>query len=231
MLNEKHNDPFGWKNRLEGLTRLPGEDALDKNAAWKILHERLQQKPNSNDAIWYWAAACILLAFVIPLMIANQKEYVVVKSNPPQKQHTISPAVELQTMLITAKAPVKVEKVNQNNKIRDHNNTHLKTTEKQHEPVTAIVEASIEKDPVVTIIPAPGTDTTATVAVTIPVKKKLSVMHINEVDAPAVQAFPPSNYVQRSIRIKLGNKKSANQTIASQQQYPDGFKRKLSLKN
>ena len=230
MLKEKHNDYFGWKNRLEELTRLPGEDALDKNAAWKILHERLQQKPNSNDAIWYWAAACILLAFVIPLMIANQKEYVVVKSNPPQKQHTISPAVELQTLLITAKAPVKVEK-KQNNKIKDQHNTPLKTTEKLNEPVTAIVETSIEKDPVVIIIQAPGIDTTATVAVIIPAKKKLPVMHINEVDAPAVQVFPPSNYVQRSIRIKLGNKKSANQTIASQQQNPDGFKIKLSSKN
>lgn len=230
MLNEKHNDPFGWKNKLEGLTSLHGEAALDKHAAWEKLQERLQ-KPHRKKTTWYWAAACILLVCIIPLIIENKKENIVVTSNPPQKQHIITPAIELQTLPITVKAPVRVEKIQENNIIKDQPVTALKTQIKQNGPVTAIVETTIEKDPVVTIIPAPGSDTAFTVAGTIPVKKKLSVMHINEVDAPAVQVFPPSNYVQRSIRIKLGNKKSANQTIASQQQNPDGFKIKLSSKN
>jgi len=94
MLSEKHNDPFGWKNKLEGLTGLPGEDAADNNTAWQKLQDRLQQKPRRRKAIWYWAAACLLLACIIPLMIANKKQDIVVKGDP-QHQNKIVPALTL----------------------------------------------------------------------------------------------------------------------------------------
>lgn len=231
MLNEKHNDPFGWKKKLEGLTRLPGEAALDKHAAWEKLHGRLQQKPHRNKAVWYWAAACILLACIIPLMIANKKENIVVKSNPFQKQHTITPAIELQTLPFTIKAPIQVKEKQIERGIAKKQHIITKNTIKQDEPVTAIAETIVEKDPVGTIIPAPLIDTAGIVAAAVPVKKKLSVVHINELESPSAQFFPPPNYVQTPFKIKFKNGKAAKQTIASQQQYANGFKIKLSSKN
>ena len=90
MLNEKHNDHHGWKNKLEGLTGLPGETALDKNAAWEKLHSRLQENPRKKKAVWYWAAACLLAALSIPLMMVNKKENIVVKQDQPQKQQVVT---------------------------------------------------------------------------------------------------------------------------------------------
>jgi hypothetical protein len=225
MLSEKHNDHYGWKNKLEGLTGLPGEAALDKNIAWEKLHSRLQEKPRKHTAIWYWAAACLLPALIIPLMLTNKKENSVVRNDPPQKQQTI--ILPAPPVPVIATIPMQVEKKKvENNSKKDQHITEIKNIVKQEEPVTAITEAIIEKDPLVTI-----TDTAATITASVPIKKKLAVVHINELASPTAQFYPLPNYVQRSFKIKFKNGRSANQTIASQQQYEGGFKIKLSPKN
>jgi len=206
MLTEKHNNN-GWKNKLEGLTGLPGEAALEKNAAWEKLHSRLQEKPRKHKAIWYWAAACLLLTLTIPLMMTNKKENIVVKNNTPQKQQTITLQTPA-TVPVTVKVPMQVEKKKVESSTKDQHIIAIKNTVKKEEPVTAIVETIIEKDPVAVI-----TDTAVTITASMPVKKKLS------------------DYTQKSFKIKFRNGKTANQTIASQQQYEGGFKIKLSPKN
>lgn len=220
MLNEKYNDPFRWKNKLEGLSSLPGETRLNKDSSWERLHERLQQRPRMSKAGWYWAAASILLACSIPLLIKNKNENVVVKTSPLQKQESIVPTEQLQILplapLVKASIPeykIPVEKIS----TKEQQETASKNTIQQVELITDAEEIPAAKDPLVSPIPLSVKDTQGSVAVLAPVKKKLLIVHINEVDPPAVQVFPPSNYVQRSIRMKLGNKKTANQNIASQQ--------------
>jgi len=232
MLNEKHNDPFGWKNKLESLTGLPGEAAPGKDAAWEKLQERLQQKPRRNRVAWYWAAAGILLACIIPLLTANKKEDIVVRSKT-QPQNKIAPPLVLPLPVKeTVTAAKEIEKRQVENRItKDQHITTSKTNLKKEAPVTVITQTNIEKDPVTIIIPAATTDTAAMVSVAAPAKKKLAVVHINELGSPSVQAFPPPNYVQAPFKIKFKSGKAANQTFASQQQYAGGFKIKLSSKN
>ncbi|MEO6254044.1 MAG: hypothetical protein ABIO79_12095 [Ferruginibacter sp.] len=225
MLPEKHNERCGWKNKLDGLTGLPGEAALEKNVAWEKLHSRLREKPHNKKAVWYWAAACLLFALTIPLMLPNKKENIVLRNQPPQKRQTIVLPIP-PVVRVTVKVFPRVEKKKMEININDQYNSDVKNTVKKEQPVTAIAETVIEKDPVAII-----TDTAGSVAVAIPVTKKLAVVHINELQSPSTQYYPVPNYVQRAFKIKFKNGKATNQTIASQQQYEGGFKIKLSPKN
>ncbi len=72
MSNENLNDY--WKNKLEDVDSLSAETFTDKNAAWEKLHSRLRQKPSRVRTVWYWAAAaCLLLVFILPIIIAGKK--------------------------------------------------------------------------------------------------------------------------------------------------------------
>jgi hypothetical protein len=224
MLNEKHNEGFGWKNKLGALTGLPGEAALQKDAAWEKLHSRLQEKPRRNKAVWYWAAACLLIALIIPLLITNKKENIVVRKDPPEKQQPVivstSPAAPA-----LVETPKQVKKIkHENRSIKEQQAADLKALVKQ-EPVLPVEEKNINN------IPVPAVTDTATVAATAIAKKKMTVVHINELDSPSPQFYTQPNYVQKNFKIKFRNGKSSSQTIASQQQYEGGFKIKLSPKN
>ncbi len=86
MSNEDLND-FHWKNKLEDEGSLSRETLTDKNAAWEKLHSRLRQKPNRIRALWYWAAAaCLLLAIIIPVMMPDKKQDSLVKNSPTPLQ-------------------------------------------------------------------------------------------------------------------------------------------------
>ncbi len=70
MLTEKQTDSFHWKERLDKLDHLPGQ-AMDKDQAWEKLHMRLQPAAPRRKAAWYWAAACLLLAFLLYYSMFN----------------------------------------------------------------------------------------------------------------------------------------------------------------
>jgi len=60
MSNEKRSD--SWISELNALEALPGEAPFDKAVAWDRLHQRMNGKRAKKRVIWYWAAACLLLA-------------------------------------------------------------------------------------------------------------------------------------------------------------------------
>jgi hypothetical protein len=228
MSNEKHNDPFGWKSKLEGLTGLAGEDAMDNEASWQKLERRLQDKPRKSKAGWYWAAACILAALFIPMMM-NKKENGVVKSSS-KEEIKITPLLVPSTStneMIQAHAEVE-PKLIENPVKKDKNSIGIKATQKKEEPVV-VAERLIEKDPVATVVPT-ATDTASTIVAAVPLKKKLSVVHINELGPSSVQAFTPVNFAQAPVKIRYRNTKPAEQSFATQQTTV-GFKIRLSPKN
>ena len=104
MLNEKPNNDFHWKNKLEDLESLPGE-TFNKEAVWEKLHARLQPKAKNKRITWYWiAAACLFFAFFISFFISNKKENVLVKNNVLQKKinSLTSPLINKDTPVIIA---------------------------------------------------------------------------------------------------------------------------------
>jgi hypothetical protein len=79
MLSKKLNDPFYWKDKLEALNCLPAEAAHEKDALWEKLHGRLQQKPATHKASWYWMAAGLLPLIIIALLMTGNTENILVK--------------------------------------------------------------------------------------------------------------------------------------------------------
>ncbi len=212
MSNENLNDH--WINKLEDVSRLSGETFIDKNAAWEKLHSRLLQKPQRINALWFWAAAaCFLLALIIPANTFNKKQEGLVQNVPLQilpKKITATEILILKENAVAKISTSLIEKkeipepsIKSNNK-KAHANDLMK--------IEQILSATISDQPDIQkklptlnppIINTP-VETTFTLAT---VKKKLEVVHINELSDPGEEASNIARYYERrSFKLKLINK-------------------------
>jgi hypothetical protein len=190
MLNENPGNR-NWKDKLDDTDSLSSATLTDKNAAWEKLHSRLHRQPRRSRAIWYWAAAaCILIAIIAPLLTTDKKQAELVTNNtlpvttnkasvpqqlPVQENvSTVVPAVDnSNTVTIQKDQPVNHKKVITGNA----------PVQPAIDPVLFIEQKNMLATQTITVSPVqiPVTETT-TVAVT--VKKKLKVVHINELGDP-----------------------------------------------
>ena len=187
MSNENHNN---WKLKLEELDNLQGETFQDKNASWEKLYARMREKKRSKKAAWYWAAAaCILFALMIPVMIFNKKTHQVanveIKQKPPETKTSVATIIDKKDSIKNI-SPVLPEK----NEIRvadRFNKTENKIIAGKEINKLRIYDtvsmqnlvAGTADNPIKTV------DTATYLTATIPVKKKLPVVNINELDDPA----------------------------------------------
>lgn len=190
MLSENQNN-FHWKNKLDDMDGLQGEMLTDKNATWEKLHARINEKPRRKGFVWYWvAAACLLLAVIIPATIINKKQDDVVKNTPKQ--------IELKKETVPENSTIKENEVAKSSTIANEKRNAVKTTlpspivkpvtndvTQTQEPVVANsnVQHTIEQQPVFVSVPLVDT---ATSLATAPVKEKakFKVVHINELGDP-----------------------------------------------
>ena len=228
MSNENLND-FHWKNKLEDVSNLSGETLTDKNAAWEKLHSRLRQKPRRIRAVWYYAAAACLLAILIPLMTANKKQDSLVKNSPAQIQpkkvtvHEILPSkenavVDISSSLIKNKKTIN-QAIQTSNRKSPANNIV-----KKEETVSANFndQKYMQQEPAISSPPVIDSPVETTLAVS-PLKKKLKVVHINELGDPGEETLNIARYYERrSFQLKI-----INQEVYSSSSRPSnntGFK-------
>ena len=212
MLNENLNNG-SWKNKLEDVEHLSDATLQDKNAAWEKLHSRLHQKPRRTRAVWYWvAAACLLTAIIVPVLTANKKHAEIVTNNTvpasankataqqqlPVKENvaTVAPADDNnKTVTIQTDQPVNHKKINPGIAPVKSVIASTEFTEQNDIPLT----------PTISILPVqtPVPETTIT-AVAVREKKKLKVVHINELGDPVLEPrnmMLPDDY--GAIQFKL----------------------------
>ncbi|MEO7960622.1 MAG: hypothetical protein ABIR19_03690 [Ginsengibacter sp.] len=212
MLNENPNKDFHWKSKLDDLESLPGE-IFNKDALWDRLHIRMQQKHGNKKAAWYWAAAaCLLTALLIPLLFSKKNGNTIVKSNPAQ-QTIQTPATNvlpegkkdsfgfITTIAAENKKPANLFENTEkmiapaNHKVLTFENVPVKKNKEE------LVEPVVIKEAVEPL----GTNSNAVALV--PGKKKLRVVHINELGEPADK--PPAMTAQKtehhSFQLKLAN--------------------------
>lgn len=203
MLSENHNNS-DWKNKLEDENGLSSKILYDKNAVWEKLHNRLQEKPNRKKILWQWlTAACLLPAIVISLMYLLSKEDKAVK-NIVIKEKVVKP--ENQTQYVKADTIAAIfpipnrEKKTVKIKLKSNNDT-IASADKEH------LEANIQiaDNEIIPPIPFGDSSNTANIATAQP-KKKLKVVHINELGEPAEELpITARNTNLHYFQLKLAN--------------------------
>lgn len=222
MLNENLNNDFHWKSKLEELESLPGE-TYNKEASWEKLHERMQGKRSNKKAIWYWAAAaCLLFALFMPWIFSKENENTLVKNNSEQKQiqtptSHLMPANNKDSIAVISSPPVEkklpVNPVESAIKI---------ITPVDHTSLT-FENAAIKKDKEEFIEPKinnnglPLLDTQINIIAIVPEKKKLRVVHINELGDPVEESSAMARKTEiHSFQLKLANQEVfVNPSVAS----------------
>ena len=190
LQQELNNESF--RSRLAAPETLPGEYLQDKDAAWDKLQNRLNQKPKRAAAAWYyWAAAVLVACLSLPFLIKEQPKKDVVKAKLPTKvspQHLIpSPAASPETVMtiiqqndvasktgLSLNKPAQLKKITENKKVvTDQNTIQI--------PEDIVAQKEIIAQQTVT-------ENTEAVA-TIPEKKALRVVNINELEANEREAM------------------------------------------
>ena len=181
MQNE--NKQTNWKEKLGDAGMLLPETALNKEVSWEVLQQRLQNRAKRRRVRLYWvAAACLLPLFFVMIPFSFQ-----------DKSDGLQPVVHKG---ITIKTSLLQPDSSQNGSILPV--TKVKTTKQivsKHstEKVTDIDNVSPLQIPVATdsvlsqeamIAPHPADSLIATPVFAIQQKKKLPVIHINELSDP-----------------------------------------------
>lgn len=205
MINEKPNNNINWKNKLEELEGSAG-DVFDKEASWEKLYSRLHSKPNNKKIIWYWAAAaCLFFALFISFFFSNKKENVLVKNNLMQKKSNSSPR---HVPMIYKETPPVISSLPSGNKKPVHSIKEIITLINYKTLPTEIVQNKKEE----IIIPdinnkaVMPVNAAISVVANLPEKKKLKVIHINELGDPVPESPNVARYAEHhSFEIKLLN--------------------------
>ena len=181
MSDEKVNKSFYWKDKLDELDLLPGEAPVDKEAGWQQLRNRLQKKPRKKKGIAYWiAAACLVGVMVLTrLQLMQPEETLVRRDTHPAPRTSLKhlPVTGNQKFLATLKQTAK-------------KNIHPPESKDKLYPVVVKAAATGEPvplpDTVKETLPAadPYQPVDTVHLITAAPKKKLRVVHINEVNRP-----------------------------------------------
>jgi hypothetical protein len=219
MSDEKPNKDFHWKNKLEELDSFPGE-TFNKEAAWEKLHGRIQESREKNT-VWYWAAAaCLLLAVFSPWFFADKKEHELVKKNSVQKQtqlpsshlsakSNIDTVAALYSLSTEKKLPAfSVEKRNKINSPVNHKITPVETVTGETGK-----EDMVQKITNNAVVPV---STTISIVAILPEKKKLKVVHINELGDPVAETPNIARFADRhTFQLKLINQEVYTSSLPS----------------
>lgn len=233
MLSKKHNDHFYWKNKLESGDGLTGDWVTGKDVLWEKLQARLQKKTADTGAVWYGIAAGLLPIMIMAILLMNNAKDIQVneisirQNDAGIKKDILLPASQ-ETVTIAVSAPAEKKQAvpditeKRKNKVTDDSTKVSETvaaiTVFTVTPLTETVTGNPE--PVDPAINLAGIET---------VKKKIPVIHINELETAQPELTSPVNYV-KNLSGKTRKNKSGNLTITTKQN-SIGFKIELSSKN
>ena len=219
MSNETPNNAPRWRNKLDKLEHLPGS-SFHGDVAWDKLYGRLKGNRKNKRIFWYWtAAACLIVGLMATFL--NQRKTI---SQPEHPETAITQP---------KKADIPVMGTDEANKNKNENRieftkgkiinspdkpfqrnrriipTQVSTKVQSNEPV--IDDA--EQDHVAKPVQIVGNSTAAVV----PPKKKLKVVHINELGDPIMETSDITRIADmHAFQLKFGHGEVlSNSPIAS----------------
>jgi len=223
MSNENPNNAPQWRSKLDKLEHFPGS-AFNSDVAWDKLYGRLQGKKKSKKILWYWIpAACLLFAVMITILNYQRPTPQVldketVKEQPKEIKKPVLKVGEINENKKEASAETKngIVSIPERSRQRDRSIAGIETVTKVHSD--EVIMSDPEKEPLVK--PLQIINTNPTIAV-LP-KKKLNVVHINELGDPIIESSDLTHIEDiHSFKLKFGNGEVlSNSAVVSK---PSGF--------
>lgn len=217
-----------WRGKLLDLDNLPDDTAFDKHAAWHRLQRRLQPAARRKKAYWYWAAATLVVLLGWPLLIKKT-------TAPPPSTNTARRQVNKAVAPIpsvTKEAPgfiIASGPVVKKTAVQKPFRQTTQTVNTMEDTILSVL-VDVQQSSAAASAP-PQADSAALTAATAKPEKKLSVVHINDLETAATQlALSPAS-VHSRWRIKHPTRTHANQLLAAQKGYDGIINIKLSSKN
>jgi hypothetical protein len=236
MHNEKQNNAVSWKDKLEDFSNFQDEEMIDKNAAWQKLHNRLREKPRNNKLIWYWlAAACFLLIFFVPKISSKKNETDLVKHILKQNKKTTQADIHIsaatENINKTKVASVQIEMKPVTDFIKKEKSSHILKNELVKD-IPIALDYSKNNNRVIINTPMIA-DTPLIVIASLPAKKKLHVLHINEIENPNEgMTSSNTNDQQHNFNLPFAKTNDLNkQQTSSTRDYAGIIKIKISSQN
>jgi hypothetical protein len=208
MSNENPNNTPPWRNKLDELEQVSGS-TFNREGAWDKLHGRLRGNRKSKKIFWYWiAAACLLFGLVITILnyqktIPQPIDKETVKEQPKETNNPVPKIDQPGSNKDESTADIKNKIVSASNKSIQKRRRMIQT-----EAVTKVhsddpVINGPEKEPTAKAFQIANKNSTT---VTFLPKKKLNVVHINELGDPVIE---PSDITRigdmHSFQLKFGN--------------------------
>ena len=206
---------------LDELVGLPEETTADKTALWQRLESRLQKKPKQKKVVWYWAAA-FLLIFLTVIFFFNSNKNKIQQSEIVNNNFTIKKLTQTQKTVTPENIQLITTEIKLlhvvNNLPSPHKKIHVIRTKQDSLVFTAPLALDrIEQD-----ISRIEIDTLAN-PVAITIKKKISVVHINELQEE-------DRIAERNINIAKSFKKKRTK-IADRSEYAGTLNFRIYFKN
>jgi hypothetical protein len=219
MINEEQNKGFHWKNKLDELENVPGK-SFNKEASWNKLHSRLSGNVGKKKVVWYWAAASILFFVIIfPFLVSRTTvEPKVVKIKKPAINHNeiiLKPATDDKNNIVRNDVSVSPEK--ERGIALMNQKTHLTIVNAVTKKI-GISESGGNDLTAQTILNSlQPIDTFSNIAIHLPQKKKLQVVHINELGDPLIaEPAIARNSERHSFQMKFASQEVfINPSVAS----------------
>ena len=221
MSNENPNNTPHWRNKLDELENLPGS-AFNGKAAWDKLHGRLGGNKKSKKIYWYWvAAACLLFGLMITLLNYYKgaskpgNSGTIVKEQPKEIKKPVLKIEEANKNEIVNNAePIKDNIVYTRNRSIQRNRHIIPTKVVAEVRSNDVVVNYPEQEPIAKPLEIVKNNSTTTI---IPPKKKLNVVHINELGDPVIETSDITRIPDmHSFQLKFGNGEVlSNSPIAS----------------
>lgn len=204
MSNDNPNNTPHWRNKLDELEHLPGS-SFSSDAAWDQLYGRLRGNKKNKKILWYLIAAASLV-FALMITVLNYHKNT---SETLNKETTIKQEKEINKPMV---------KDEETNKDKNENRTELindqiasvpnKPIQRERRVVATEVHANDsainypEQEPIAKSLQIVKNSTTTV----LPPKKKLNVVHINELGDPVMES-PDITRIEdiHSFQLKFGN--------------------------
>jgi hypothetical protein len=230
MLNNPPDNQPQWKQQLSNFSELPAGASFDQPAAWDKLYNRLKTPGKKKFAAWYWLAAAVVSAILLSVVFMNQKNTVPPVALVQEKKPVVQQDDRLEAVRVTAENKIRfTQTVSKRMAVKTVGVKKIPSAKLPGEIVLPL--RAVEAVPQIVGSPPPE-DVAASVAVAPApiVKKKLAIVHLNEIEPEAPQIITSKINSRKNRRMSAKFLEQATEDLFVTKQ-PDRFTINISSAN